>query len=129
MMDMTTTAASATQPKLQPPTSHRNRLAAESTSPVITVLAITTITYLGETRRQSPTARSIRGDMDVLRTLVVVAGGEGAEQLGEESRREEDHRSDGRQRGQQDGVAAGQNIPGQEVGEHTDTGTDEKRAA
>src|SRR3954469_15989897 len=102
MMEMTTTAVSATQPKLQPPTSQRNRLAAERTSPVITVLAITTITYLGETRRQSPTARSIRGDMDVLRTLVVVAGGEGAKPRGEEARHEQDHRSDGRQGGQQD---------------------------
>ena len=52
---MTTIAISAIQAKDQPATSQRKVATADATTPLIRVPTITTTTYLGETRRQSPT--------------------------------------------------------------------------
>src|SRR4051794_34751855 len=114
-IEMITTTARATQPKAHPPTSHRKTDAPESSSPVITVLAMTTSTYFGETRRHSPTVRSIRSGMDALRTLVVVARGQRAEQLGHEPGDQQDHRSSRRDRGEEDGVPGREHVARKQV--------------
>src|SRR3954471_22396529 len=103
----TTTAASSAHPQSQPPTSQKNMAAAAATTPETTAPTITTTTYLGDTRRQSPMERSRRFGMGGLRLVIVVIRGQCAHELGDESCREQDRRSDRGDQCRADGAERG----------------------